>query len=186
MLNFIFMYLNNYLYIYVHTYTHKWHFKGVSCSLYREKAGLQRHIWYLLSCLLSSLPSNEKLLLALKKFLNQSIYRRTGCTNHQHSYSTCKTEMNAYCRQKGTKVLSVCSCNSVVNYLKISNYILNILNISLNKKKNPNIQNRSPFVIKCIILPYSKIPRWHFGVKLEIILFITNSFSCFVNTEKNC
>lgn len=135
MLNFIFMYLNNYLYIYVHTYTHKWHFKGVSCSLYREKAGLQRHIWYLLSCLLSYLPSNEKLLLALKKFLNQSIYRRTGCNNHQHSYSTCKTEMNAYCRQKGTKVLSVCSCNSVVNYLGISNYILNILNISLNKKK---------------------------------------------------
>lgn len=144
MLNFIFMYLNNYLYIYVHTYTHKWHFKAVSCSLYQEKAGLHRHICYLLSCLLSYLPSNEKLFLALKKFLNQSIYRRTRCNNHQHSYSTCKTEMNAYCRQKGTKVLSVCSCNSVVNYLGISNYILHILNTSLSKKKSNHPKSPPP------------------------------------------
>lgn len=38
-----------------------------------------------------------------KKSLIKSIYRRTRCNNHQHSYNSCKTEMNAYCRQKGTK-----------------------------------------------------------------------------------
>lgn len=123
------------------------------------------YIWHLLSCLLSYLPSNEKLLLALKK----SLMSLTRCDSHQHSYSSCNIEMNAYCRQKGTKGSLCMQLPRVLMTYWFENILLINSIFPLNKKTNK--QNISPSwlnIIKC------NIPPWPFGVNLEIILYIPN------------